>query len=607
MGGTAEMQAIIDDAVRRVGADRTRLMDILQDTHRGHGHLDHGDFAAIGAALGIRAAAVEDTASFYAFFNRLPRGRFHIFFSRTPVSLMKGAREVAAAFAAATGAQIGAVSPDGAFSLAWAADLGMADQEPSALVNGAAVVRLSPADAPGIVAALKGADGKASGLPLFGGDGAAQSLPQARIADSLVEPGPALFDAEATGDGLRRALERPPDEVVKEISKAKLRGRGGAGFPTGLKWKLCRQGKGDRRFVVCNADEGEPGTFKDRVLLTRAPDLVFEGMTIAAHAIGASSGVVYLRAEYAYLLASLEEKLSARRAAGRLGRNILGRSNFDFDIRIQLGAGAYVCGEESSLIESLEGKRGSPRDRPPFPTERGYLGGPTAVDNVETFACATRILERGSAWFSQFGTPESTGVKLFSVSGDCERPGVYELPFGVTLNELLDRVGASEARFVQVGGPSGECVAPKDYGRRLAYEDLSTGGSVMIFGPQRNVLETALEFTEFFAEESCGWCTPCRVGSTILAETMRKIVGGRASLEDVIAAHNLARTVKRTSRCGLGQTAPNPIVSTMRNFPERYEAALVKEDFTPRVDLNDALEESRRVQRPDKTMPEQQA
>ena len=380
------------------------------------------------------------------------------------------------------------------------------------------------------------------------------------------------------------------------MTKAKLRGRGGAGFPTGLKWKLCRQSISKAHHVVCNADEGEPGTFKDRVLLTEIPDVVFDGMTIAAYALGARHALVYLRGEYAYLWNSLQAVLQNRRRLGLLGSNVCGKEGFDFDIRIQLGACAYVCGEESALIESLEGKRGVPRDRPPFPTERGYLQQPTAVDNVETFACVARIMEQGADWFAGYGTHKSTGTKLLSVSGDCPHPGVYELPFGVTVNELLDLVGAPDAAFVQVSGPSGQCVAPKDFGRRIAFEDLSTGGSIMVFGADRDVLDVARQFSEFFVEESCGWCTPCRVGTTLLKQMLEKFVDARGTLADVQALEALANTVVRMSRCGLGQTAPNPILTTMRNFPQAYEARLQPEPFLPRVTLREALAEAAAIQ-----------
>ncbi len=579
-------------AVEEFGADRSRLLDIVQAVQHRLGYLSDEAMRAVAAGLGIPGVEVEDMASFYSFLNREPKGRHHIRLSKTPVSLMQGATEVAQAFAMATGAPIGGTSPDGEFTIEWTSDTGMADQEPSALINGTVVTRLAPTDPAAIVAALRQSRTAHSPPQFPGPDSQAAALPQARVASSLVQTGPIIFHQGGSGDGVRAALALAPEAVIQEMTKAKLRGRGGAGFPTGLKWRLCRQSISAAHHVVCNADEGEPGTFKDRVLLTEAPDLVLDGMTIAAYALGARQGLIYLRGEYAYLWNGLQSVLQNRRRLGLLGRNVLGREGFDFNIRIQLGAGAYVCGEELSLIESLEGKRGAPRDRPPFPTERGYLQQPTAVDNVETFACVARIMENGADWFTGFGTRKSTGTKLLSVSGDCPRPGVYEAPFGITLNELLDLVGAPDAEFVQVGGPSGQSVAPKDFGRRIAFEDLSTGGSIMVFDGRRDVLGVALQFSEFFVEESCGWCTPCRVGSALLKKELEKIVGDRGTLADIAAIEALANTVTRMSRCGLGQTAANPILTTMRNFPQAYEARLQSEAFLPRVTLQEALAEA---------------
>jgi [NiFe] hydrogenase diaphorase moiety large subunit len=493
---------------------------------------------------------------------------------------MKGAREVAQAFEQALGIRMGETTADGLFTLQWTSDIGLADQEPAALVNGTPLTGLAPADVSAILAALRGA----------------ARLPRSVIRSSLVQAGPLLTGSPARAVGLRAALAMTPEAVIEAITTSKLRGRGGAGFPTGMKWRLTRKAVGVEHYIACNADEGEPGTFKDRLLLAEFPDLVFDGMTVAGYALGARHGLLYLRGEYAYMRDDLEYVLKERRRQGLLGAGVCGKAGFDFDIRIQLGAGAYICGEESSLLESLEGKRGSPSDRPPFPTERGYLGQPTAIDNVETLVCATRIMENGAAWFAGLGTKESTGTKLMCVSGDCQRPGVYETPFGMTINELLDLVGAPDASYVQFSGPSGQAVAPKDFGRRIAYEDLSTGGSTMIFGPQRDVLDIALQFADFFVDESCGWCAPCRIGTTLLKQGMEKVVAGRATLADLVSTEALADTVVRMSRCGLGQTAPNPILSTMRSFPELYEARLAAASFEPLVTLDDALRQAVDVQ-----------
>lgn len=576
-----------DDIVAEFGADRSRLLDIVEAIQRRSGYIDDEAVRSVASALGIHRVEVEDMVSFYAFFDRQPRGRFRIRLSKTPLSFTKGAKEVAGAFEAALGVAMGDTTADGAFTLQWTSDIGMADQEPAGLINGVVLTRMTPADVPAILAALRHNEDHPS---------ATIEVPRASTPSSLVQAGPLLTGPFGSADGIKTALTLTPEKVIEEITASKLRGRGGAGFPTGTKWRLTRKAVGTEHYVACNADEGEPGTFKDRVLLSEFPDLVFDGMTIAGYALGARHGLVYLRGEYAYLWDTLQTVLKARREQGLLGETICGRAGFDFDIRIQLGAGAYICGEESSMIESLEGKRGAPRDRPPFPTERGYMQQPTAVDNVETYVCAARIMANGAAWFRGYGTTASSGTKLMSVSGDCARPGVYEVPFGITVNELLDLVGAADAAYVQVSGPSGQSVAPKDFGRRIAYEDLSTGGSTMIFGPQRDVLEIALQFAEFFVDESCGWCTPCRVGTTLLKQGMEKIVAGRATLADITETETLANTVARMSRCGLGQTAPNPILTTMRSFPELYEARLQAAAFTPRVTLEEALEEAVQVQ-----------
>jgi [NiFe] hydrogenase diaphorase moiety large subunit len=576
---TSAGTALVEDCVATFAGDRSRLLDIAHAVQRQFGCIDEAAIQTIAAGLGMHPVEVADMVSFYALFSREPQGRYHIRLSKTPIAMLKGAQAVRQAFEDALGIAIGETSADGSFTLSWTSDIGMADQEPSALVNGMVLTSLTPHDVPGIVAALR--------------QGA--TPPNTAIASSLVQAGPLLSGNRDGVAGLHAALALTPEKVIETITAAKLRGRGGAGFPTGMKWRLSRKAIGDEHYVVCNADEGEPGTFKDRLLLTEFADLMFEGMTIAGYALGARHGLVYLRGEYAYLWDSLQAALQRRRGAGLLGTAITGRAGFDFDIRIQLGAGAYICGEESSLLESLEGKRGAPRDRPPFPTERGYLHQPTAVDNVETFVCAARILEHGAAWFTADGTPESAGTKLMSVSGDCPRPGVYEVPFGITVNALLDLVGAPEAGFVQVGGPSGQSVAPRDFGRRIAYEDLSTGGSTMVFGPQRDVLDIALQFARFFVDESCGWCTPCRVGTTLLEQGMQTIVAGRATLADIADTEALANTVARMSRCGLGQTAPNPILSTMRSFPHLYEARL-RPDTSPRLDLAAALQEAIAIQ-----------
>jgi [NiFe] hydrogenase diaphorase moiety large subunit len=408
-----------------------------------------------------------------------------------------------------------------------------------------------------------------------------------------------IFGPFEPGTAIKKAVAQKPEDVIAEIKKAKLLGRGGAGFPTGLKWEFCRREKCDMRYVLCNADEGEPGTFKDRVILTEMPELLFEGMAVAGYAIDAREGLLYLRSEYAYLRSHLEAVLERMRREKLLGKNIAGSSDFSFDITIVLGAGAYICGEESALLESAEGRRGEPRNRPPFPVQTGYRNLPTTVNNVETLCTAAKIILHGAPWFLSMGTAKSSGTKLISVSGDCERPGVYELEFGLTVQELLDIAGARDAYAVQVGGPSGTCISRQDFRRRIAFEDLPTGGSFMIFGPWRNIFEIVDNFMDFFIEESCGWCTPCRVGNSLLKGKLEKIMAGRGSVQDLRDLEAWGKNIRALSRCGLGQTSPNPILSTLQNFRELYEAAIDRQkEFVPNFDLAEAsLEAARLTQR----------
>jgi len=382
-----------------------------------------------------------------------------------------------------------------------------------------------------------------------------------------VTKGLATFETIEPTTGLRAALAKSRVDVIAEISASRLKGRGGAGFPTGTKWNLAAAAADPQKFVVCNADEGEPGTFKDRLILTEVPDLVFEGMTIGALAIGARKGILYLREEYTYLRSGLQEVLARRRADGLLGEGILG-SDLTFDIEIRMGAGAYVCGEETALIESLEGHRGEPRNRPPFPVDTGFEGHPTVVNNVETFVCVAAILAKGAPWFESIGTDRSTGPKLLSVSGDCGRPGVYEIPLGITVAELLAAVGGEDAKAVQIGGASGHCIPASEFNRTIAFEDISTGGSVIVFGPHRDMLHVAKNFMDFFVEESCGQCTPCREGNAVLLAGIEMLEEGRCSMAYLIEMCKLGEVMQLASKCGLGQSSPNAFLSIVQHFRE---------------------------------------
>jgi len=381
-----------------------------------------------------------------------------------------------------------------------------------------------------------------------------------------------LFRESRPDEGLKKALGMKRVEIIAMVRESGLRGRGGAGFPTGTKWNFAALAQDEVKYIVCNADEGEPGTFKDRVLLTERADLVLEGMTIAGRAVGAKEGIIYLRGEYDYLRRHLEAVIARREKDGLLGDDILGTQGFTFRVHVHMGAGAYVCGEETALIESLEGHRGEPRNRPPFPVNTGYMGHPTVVNNVETFALAARVLALGAETFAKVGPASSTGTKLFSVSGDCLKPGVYELPMGITIEELLREVGGEDAKAVQVGGASGTCVPRKAFNRRLAFDDASTGGSIIVFGPQRDMLRVARNFMEFFDEESCGQCTPCRSGNRVLLEGIAKLEQGTCSLSYLGELKALGESMQLASKCGLGQSSPNAFLSIVEHFKDEILA-----------------------------------
>ena len=579
-------QGLISRLVGRYKGDRTRLVDIVRDVQAELGAVPPPAISQVADLLGVSTVDVEGVATFYHFLTPTPAGRHTVYLNDNLVSEFKGREAVAEAFEKEAGCRFGETTPDGLIGLRSTSCIGMNDQEPAALINGVVFTKLSPAKVRALVAAMKAGKDVRALVEDFGDGANGSRLVRSMVRNNLRKKGPVIFAPHTPGGALRKAVARTPEEVTAEVKQANLLGRGGAGFPTGLKWEFCRREKSEPHYLVCNADEGEPGTFKDRVILTERPKLLFEGMTIAGYAIGAKEGILYLRAEYAYLRPHLEKALADLRAARLLGRGAGGRKDFSFDISIKMGAGAYVCGEESALLQSAEGQRGEPRDRPPFPVQYGYLGKPTSVNNVETLCAAARVLDKGARWFKNMGTPRSAGTKALSVSGDCRLPGVYEVEFGTTVWQVLKMAGGTEAQAVQVGGPSGTCVPRAQFNRIVGFEDLATGGSVIVIGPQRDLFKVIRSFMDFFIEESCGWCVPCRAGNSILKRKLDKVAAGNGTAQDLVDLETWGKIVKAASRCGLGQTSPNPILSTLQNFREQYEMRLRKDtDFVSEFDL----------------------
>jgi [NiFe] hydrogenase diaphorase moiety large subunit len=580
------------DIIQRHPKDPAALLDILRDVQAERGHISEETVALIAAHLKLSEAEVRGAVTFYHFFSLTPRGASTVYLNDSITSWMKGRAAVAKAFEEEAGCPFGEVSPDGRIGLFPTACIGMNDQEPSAIIDGIVFTCLTPERARAIVRGLRAGTSARDQVSAYG-DGANQSaLVRSMVSNNIRKRGAVLFGPYEPGAAVRKIVGLTPVQVVDEVKMSGLMGRGGAGFPTGLKWDFCRREKAADHYVVCNADEGEPGTFKDRVILTELSKLLFEGMAVAGYAVGAREGILYLRSEYSYLRPHLESVLDELRRDHILGRNIAGSASFHFDIAIKSGAGAYICGEESALLESAEGKRGEPRDRPPFPVQTGYRNQPTTVNNVETLATAAQIVVHGADWFKGLGTPKSAGTKLLSISGDCPRPGVYEIEFGKTVQELLELAGAPEAKAVQVGGPSGSCIPRSGFGRKICFSDLATGGSVIIFGPDRDIFEAVGNFMDFFIEESCGWCVPCRAGNVLLKKKFEKVLQGRASEQDLAELENWGKLVKATSRCGLGQTSPNPILTTLANFRELYETKVQKgAGFVSDFDLAAAIQE----------------
>ena len=399
------------------------------------------------------------------------------------------------------------------------------------------------------------------------------------INPELIEEYIANRGYEALG---RCLLEMSPKDVIHIIKTAGLRGRGGGGFPTGLKWEYASKQNSDVKYVVCNADEGDPGAFMDRSILEGDPHSVIEAMTINGYAIGANKGFVYIRAEYPLAIKRLKNALKQARQAGLLGRDIM-NSGFDFDIDIKYGAGAFVCGEETALIHSIEGGRGEPTTKPPFPAESGLWGKPTSVNNVETFANVPAILINGASWYNKLGSHTSKGTKVFALAGKINNVGLVEVPMGITLREIIYDIGGGikdgkKLKAVQTGGPSGGCITADQLDVEIDYESLYSIGSMMgsggmiVIDEDNCIVDIAKFYLEFTVEESCGKCTPCRVGNKRLYEMLTKITEGKGTEEDLETMRNLAETIKLTSLCGLGQTAPNPVLSTMKYFYDEYLA-----------------------------------
>jgi len=451
---------------------------------------------------------------------------------------------------------------------------------------------IKPEDADSIIATLKGVESNLEigdpNHPFF-----AKQTKIVRANGGIIDP-EKIEDYIAIGgyEALHNVLtEMQPTQVVEEVTKSGLRGRGGAGFPTGLKWGTVAKSPGAKKYIICNGDEGDPGAFMDRSVLESDPHLVLEGMAIAAYAVGADQGFLYVRAEYPLAISRLQIAIKQAKALGILGSGIF-ETPFNFNVDIRIGAGAFVCGEETALMMSVEGKRGTPRPRPPFPAESGLFGCPTLINNVESFANITAIIKKGGDWYASIGTEKSKGTKVFALTGKIKNTGLIEVPMGIPLRQIVMEMGGGapdgrQVKSVQTGGPSGGCIPAQFLDTPVDYESLMKLGSIMgsggmvVMDDTTNMVEIAKFYMEFCKDESCGKCIPCRAGTAQMENLLNKIIARQATQRDLTKLEELCDMVKNTSLCGLGQTAPNPVLSTLKYFRNEYEELLQPDKFGP--------------------------
>ncbi len=551
---------------------RSALLPALYAAQSYYGYLPEPVAARVGQVLGIPLADVYGVIDFYSMFYREPVGETLIQLCGDPACALAGSDKIMQDLCQHLGISTSpGISPDGKVGLESVSCLGLCEHAPAALVGETPLGQLDRTQVEAIVQSTG-----TSPYARIGGD--------TRLLTANCDKGrPTSLEEYLEGGGyagLKKALGQPPESVIAEVKTSGLVGRGGAAFPTGVKWEGAASADAQPKYVVCNADESEPGTFKDRVLLEGDPHLLLEGLIIAAYAVGAHQGYIYVRGEYTYAYKVLGWAVEEARQAGLLGKDILG-SGFELDIELRRGAGAYICGEETALFESIEGKRGFPRVKPPFPTTHGLFSKPTVVNNVETLCNIPLIIEQGAKAYRQLGTERSPGTKLFCVSGDIARPGVYELPFGASLRHLLLGLaggvrGGRKMQAILFGGAAGTFASPDELDVRLTFEDLRQAGLllgsgvVMVFDERRDLRDTLKRLARFFAHESCGKCYPCQLGTQRQYEILERLAEGKALSGDTVRLTDVGWTMTDSSLCGLGQTAATAVLSAIKLWPELF-------------------------------------
>ncbi len=555
---------------RYAGRSRDALLPVLWDVQTAFGHIDAGAVHAISHTLRVPEADIYGVISFYALFHDQPTGETIIRICTDPACALAGADSILDSLCSRLSLNGGETTADGRYTVLHTTCLGLCEHAPAALLSRRGIGEMSYAPISDLGCLLSDCDRQRA--VHIGGE---QRVLLERAGGQRRQ----TLDEYGDYSALRHALrDMTPDSVIAEVEASGLIGRGGAAFPTGMKWKLTRQAPGQPHYVVCNADESEPGTFKDRVLMEGQPHLLLEGMALCGYAVGAQKGYLFIRGEYPEATQRLQAALDEAQAAGFLGGHILG-SDFSFHVEIRRGAGAYICGEETALFEAIEGKRGFPRMKPPFPTTHGLFGKPTAVNNVETLCAALVVVERGAAWFRQYGTEKSTGTKLVSISGHVNRPGVYEISPGITLRTLLDQdcggvVGTLQA--VLMGGAAGTFLTPDEIDVPLTFENLRAigstfgSGAIMVFNDTADLRDVLRRLGRFFQHESCGKCFPCQLGTQRQMEILERLDAPLPG--DLERLQDIGLTMTEASLCGLGQTAASAVLSALKKWPGLVEA-----------------------------------
>lgn len=532
----------ITNIINKHGNTKNSLLNILKDTKNEFSYISEEAIKIISDKLDIPEAKIEGVITFYSFLGSSPEGKYIIRICRTISCNLIGRQEIIIKIEEETRTKLNTTSDDGLFTFRECNCLGMCDQGPAILVNNVLLSKITIDDIEPIITACK--------------KGNFNKNYNQRYVSKIHSRGELYNFLESESVTFKDNLSLNSMEIIEQITASGLKGRGGAGFPTGQKWLKALETNSTEKYIICNADEGEPGTFKDRFILDNYTDRVIQGMIIGAKAIKATEGIIYLRAEYSYLIEKIEKAIA----------------KYDFKITIHCGAGSYICGEETALIESLEGKRGEARNRPPYPANVGYLGKPTVVNNVETFVNVCFIMERGYSKFRAIGTAQSNGTKFFSISGDCPAPGIYEIPFGITIQELIQQLGAENIKSVQLGGASGKNISNSNFDKIIAFEAVPSGGSIILFNKDRNMLETAKNFMEFFVDESCGQCVPCREGTLKLLQGINQLLDGNGTHSYLDQMIKLGNSVMCSSKCGLGQVCANSFISIINNHRDEINS-----------------------------------